>query len=110
MTVVCCAEIGYDRRLTACVIYYDVEVVSATSGSAVVPGAGAATPGGVDPGHWAAATHWEGPGGESDVGEAAGPGLTGTYGAGIGLAGAMMAGPGGAGVDHQGGVTETEIL
>ena len=50
VTAVCCTDLRYVRRLTACSICSDVDLACATSGSVAVTVAGAAAPEGVSPG------------------------------------------------------------
>ena len=64
-----------------------MKVTQDTSGSLVLPGAGAAIPGGVVPWHWGTAIRWAGPGGASAVGAAAGTVLVGADGTRLGVGG-----------------------
>ena len=89
----CCSDLRYVRRQTVCKICSVVDLARATSGSAVLPGAGATTTGGVVPANYGVDTHWSGPGGASDVGAVAGPSLEGGDGAGPGVVGEVMDGP-----------------
>ena len=78
-----------------------VEVACVTSEYITLTGVCVATPTGVSAGHWGAANPWAGPGEESIVQAAAGPGLAGTDGAGPGVAGTVVAGPGGSVVNYK---------
>ena len=65
--------------------------------------AGAVIPRWGDTGNWGKTTCWAGPFGENAIGVVAGPGLTVTDGAGKGVSGIVLAGPGGSFVKTQGG-------